>query len=158
VVIDETRRPEATVHRAAFDHLLLGPPEPDPEPDPVTELDAFSCLLGTAQGRTAPGAFVLGSAEPGYVFELAAGDYAELVQDMDVTGVDLVRARMRLRVPEGLHAGLAWEASLVVDGQKRARATTRPGWTRGLTDLAANVSKLAGDHAVGIRLELVEAA
>lgn len=157
VVVDETRRPEATVHRGAFDHLLLGPPESEPEPDPVTELDAFTCRLGTAQGRVAPGVFVLGSAELGYVFDLALGDRAELVQDVDVTGVDLVRTRMRLRVPDGLPGGFAWEASLVVDGRKVARAVTRPGWTRELTDLAANVSKLSGVHGVGVRLELVEA-
>ena len=157
-VVDVARRPEATVHRGAFDHLLLDPPDPEPEPDPVTELDAFSCRLGTAQGMTAPGVFVLGSSEPRYVFDLVAGDNAELVQDVDVTGVDLVRTRMRLRVPQGLPAGLAWEASLVVDGRKVARATTRPGWTRELTDLAANVSKLSGVHGVGVRLELVEAA
>ena len=157
VVVDESRRPEATVHRGAFDHLLLGPPESEPEPDPVTELDAFTCRLGTAQGRVAPGVFVLGSAELGYVFDLALGDRAELVQDVDVTGVDLVRTRMRLRVPDGLPGGFAWEASLVVDGRKVARAVTRPGWTRELTDLAANVSKLSGVHGVGVRLELVEA-
>ena len=158
VVIDGNRRPDATIHRAAFDHLLLGPPEPAPEPEPVTELDAFRSHLGTVQGRTAPGSFVLGSGEQGYVFDLAAGDYAELVQDVDVTGIDLIRPRMSLRVPRGLSPSSTWEVSVIVDGQKLARATTLPRWTRELTDLAANVSKLAGVHRVGVRLELLEAA
>ena len=48
------------------------------------------------------------------------------------------------------------EASIVVDGTKRATATAKPGRSRTLTDLAANVSKLSGVHQVGVRLELVE--
>ncbi len=130
------------------------------------ELDAFRSRLGAGQGRLAPlGAppmsgdhvFVLGEDEPGRVPELAPGDHAEVVQDTDLTGVDLVRAHLRLRVPVGLPAGLAWEVSIIVDGAKRARATCAPGRERVLTDLAANVSKLAGVHQVGVRLELVEA-
>jgi hypothetical protein len=62
-----------------------------------------------------------------------------------------------LRVPASLPAGFAWEASIVIDGFKmaRARATAKPGRTRTLTDLAANISKLSGVHQVGVRLELV---
>ena len=129
------------------------------------ELDAFRSRLGVGQGRIQPlGAappsgdyvFVLGDDEAGRVFELVAGDHAEVVQDTDLTGVDLVRANLRLRVPASLPAGLAWEVSMIVDGAKRARATCLPGRERVLTDLAANVSKLAGVHPVGVRLELVE--
>ena len=128
------------------------------------ELDAFTSRLGVGQGRIAPlnaapasgeYVFVLGEDEPGRVFELAPGDRAEVVQDTDLTGVDLVRAHLRLRVPASLPAGLGWEASIVVDGVKAARATCRPGRKREITDLAANVSKLAGVHQVGVRLELV---
>ena len=56
---------------------------------------------------------------------------------------------------QGVPAGLAWEASVVVDGVKRSRMTCAPGRTRSITDLAANVSKLTGTHDVGVRLELV---
>jgi hypothetical protein len=52
-------------------------------------------------------------------------------------------------------AGLAWEASVVVDGMKYASLRSRPGRERTVTDLAANVSKLAGVHVIGVRLELV---
>ena len=45
--------------------------------------------------------------------------------------------------------------NFVVDGAKLATATAKPGRTRTLTDLAANVSKLSGVHQIGVRLELV---
>ena len=127
------------------------------------ELTAFESRLGLGQGRVqqadAPSGdyvFVLGDDEAGRLFELSPGDLAEVVQETDLTGVDLVRAHLRLRVPAGLPANLAWEASIVVDGSKHARATCSPGREREITDLAANVSKMAGLHQVGVRLELVE--
>ncbi len=129
------------------------------------ELDAFTSRLGLGQGRIAPAnatpgsgdhVFVLGDDEPGRFFELAAGDHAEVVQDTDLTDVTLVRAHLRLRVPASLPSTHGWEASIVVDGVKAARATCRAGRVRLLTDLVANVSKLTGLHEVGVRLELVE--
>jgi hypothetical protein len=129
------------------------------------ELTAFESRVGLGQGRIAPAnaapasgdcVFVLGEDEAGRLFELAPGDHAEVVQQTDLTGADLVRAHLRLRVPASLPASLAWEASLVVDGVKRARATCPPGREREITDLAANVSKMTGPHQVGVRLELVE--
>ena len=84
-----------------------------------------------------------------------AGDRVEVAQSTDLSGVALVRAILRMRVPKGVPAGLAWEASVVVDGVKRSRMTCAPGRTRSITDLAANVSKLTGTHDVGVRLELV---
>ena len=130
------------------------------------ELDAFTSRLGLGQGRIRPTsipagsgeyAFVLGEDEPGRFFELALGDRAEVGQDTDLTEVDLVRAHVGLRVPAGVPVGFAWEVSIVVDGVKYASATARPGRSRTVTDLAANVSKLAGMHAVSVRLELVGA-
>ena len=125
-------------------------------------LTAFTSRMGQGQGRLATPlatsgdyAFVLGDVEPGRFFELAPGDWAEVTQPTDVTGVKLLRALLRLRVPSSLPAGLAWEASLVVDGAKYARVRTRPGRERLVTDMAANVSKLSGVHTVGVRLELV---
>lgn len=129
------------------------------------ELDAFTSRLGLGQGRIAPvnaapasgdHLFVLGEDELGRFFDLAPGDHAEVVQDTDLTDVALVRANLRLRVPTSLPTTHGWEASIVVDGVKVARATCRAGRERLLTDLAANVSKLTGLHEVGVRLELVE--
>ncbi len=125
-------------------------------------LTAFTSRLGRGQGRLQTShatsgeyAFVLGEDEPGRLFELAPGDHTEVTQSTDLTGVKLVRALLRLRVPASTPAGFAWEASLVVDGTKLARMRARPGRERLVTDLAANVSKLSGTHVVGVRLELV---
>lgn len=125
-------------------------------------LTAFTSRLGRSQGRLSnPSAsegdyaFVLGDEEPGRFFELAPGDHAEVTQETDLTDVMLVRAILRLRVPASTPAGVAWEASIVVDGAKLARMRARPGRERLVTDLAANVSKVAGLHTVGVRLELV---
>lgn len=130
----------------------------------MTDFDAFTSRLGLNQGRvpaeTAGGgawAFVLGDVQAGRACELTVGDHAEVVQDADLTGIALVRARITLRVPARVPPALAWQASLIVDGVKRAVATGRAGRTRKLTDLAANVSKLSGVHRVGVRLELVSA-
>lgn len=129
------------------------------------ELTAFESRLGLGQGRVQPQGttppsgdhvFVLGDDEAGRIYEFAPGDHAAVVQETDLTDVDLVRAHLRLRVPASLPANLAWEASIVVDGAKHARATCPPGREREITDLAANVSKMAGMHQVGVRLELVE--
>ena len=127
-------------------------------------LTAFTSRLGLGQGRIRPQRatpasgeylFVLGDEEPGRRVELAPGDFAEVTQAVDVTDVALVRCALRFRVPSGAPTGLAWEASLVVDGQKHARLLGRSGREHLVTDLAANVSKLSGVHTVGVRLELV---
>ena len=128
------------------------------------ELPAFTSRRGRGQGRLltpkATGgdyAFVLGEDEPGRFFELGPGDDAEVTQSTDLTGVKLVRALLRLRVPASTPVGLAWEASLVIDGTKLASMRAKPGRERLVTDLAANVSKLSGAHTVGVRHELVTA-
>lgn len=129
----------------------------------MTDFDAFTSRLSLGQGRvpaaTASGngawAFVLGDVQAGRDCELTVGDHAEVVQDADLTGLALVRARVTLRVPPRMPPDLAWQVSLIVDGVKHAIVTGRARRTRALTDLAANVSKLSGMHRVGIRLELV---
>ncbi len=129
----------------------------------MTCLSVFTARLGIGQGRIRPVApqppggahvFVIGDDETGWRGELAPGDHGQVVQQVDVTGVDLVRAALHLRVPADLPTSLTWEASLAVDGVKRARATCPAGRERTLTDMAANVSKLSGVHEVGVRLEL----
>jgi len=129
----------------------------------MTTLNAFNARLGLGQGRVQPSAvappggeyvFVIGADEPGWRADLEPGDHGQVTQQVDLTGVDLVRATLHLRVPADLPAGLAWEVSLAVDGAKRARATCLAGRERTLTDLAANVSTLSGVHEVAVRLEL----
>ena len=129
-------------------------------------LTAFDYRIGLGQGRlqrygSTPGSgdfvFVIGDTdvEPGRRYDLAPGDLGEVTQQVDLTGADLVRALLHLRVPDDVPAGLAWEVSITIDGAKTARATCRAGRDRTMTDLAANVSKLAGVHQVGVRLQLV---
>lgn len=129
------------------------------------EFDAFTARLGVGQGRIEPQntvpfsgdyVFVLGDDAPGRFFELTAGDHAEVVQAVDLTDHDLVRANLRLRVPSNLPANRTWEVAIVVDGSKRARATCLAGRERLITDLVANVSKMTGLHQLGVRLELME--
>lgn len=130
------------------------------------EFDAFTSRLGFGQGRIRPTtipagageyAFVLGDDEPGRFFDVSTGDHAEVTQVVDLTDVDLVRAHLVLRIPVMSVPELVWEASILVDGVKLARASAKPGRTRELTDLAANVSKFTGSHTLGVRLELVGA-
>lgn len=119
------------------------------------ELTAFTSRLGEGQGRLGPGVFVLGDDEPGRTSELARGDRIEVTQVVDLTGVTLVRTSMKVRTPKRMPLGFAWEVSIIVDGVKCAGVTLRAGSERSLDDLAANVSKLTGQHTVGVRLELV---
>jgi hypothetical protein len=119
------------------------------------ELTAFTSRLGEGQGRLGPGVFVLGDDEPGRTFELVHGDHVEVTQVVDLTGVTLVRTSMKVRTPKRIPPGFAWEVSIAVDGVKHASVTLRAGSERSLDDLAANVSKLTGQHTVGVRLELV---
>jgi hypothetical protein len=139
----------------ARDTRAPGATGPRPSPDE----GAFTARLGAGQGRTPDDAggqvFVLGQVEPGWRGDLDAGDYAEVRQDVDLTGVKLLRVRLRLRVPVDVPPGLAWQASLWVGGIRRASARAEPGRTRVLGDLAANVGALRGRHAVAVRLELV---
>jgi hypothetical protein len=126
---------------------------------------AFDARLGTTQGRAmatsvgtvAPSGdylFVLGDAERRRLHDLAVGDHAEMQQAVDLTGVDLVRAQLRLRVPASTPADRRWVVSIRVDGAALAQATAKAGRERALTDLAANVSKLTGVHTVAVRLAL----
>ena len=124
----------------------------------------FDMEMGARQGRLKPAgwtppsgehAFILGSDLPGYLHRLEAGDHTEVSQDVDLTGVNFIRARLRLRNVQALPAGLNWEASIAVDGVKQTSMTVEPGRTRDREDMAANVSKLTGAHQVSVRLELV---
>jgi hypothetical protein len=127
-------------------------------------LTAWDRELGTTQGRIAPAGFtppegayawVLGHDLPGLTQKLEVGDYVEVKQSADFGDAKLVRVRARLRPPSSVHSGLAWKSSLRIDGVERASALLVPGRTRDMLDLAANVSKLTGNHELAFRLELV---
>ena len=125
---------------------------------------AFNIALGQTQGRLQPEGFslvtgqhvfVLGSDEPGHMHLLSPGDHSEVAQDVDCTGVDFVRVRLRLRTPATMPTGMFWEASLLVDGVKQSSMVLDAGGKRDRADMAANVSKLSGTHQVAFRLELL---
>ncbi len=121
-------------------------------------LDAFTSRIGIDQGRlVAEGVprFVLGALARGREHELERGDHVELVQRANLTDVDLVRVQLTLRSP-AMPAGLAWEVVLMVDGNVEGRARGWSGRTREVSDLAAPVAHLSGEHEIAVRLELVE--
>ena len=129
------------------------------------EFTAFTARLGKSQGRITPRnavsisgeyTFVLGDDESGRICELSPGDFAEIVQQVNVTEHNFIFADMRLRVPAGMPASYYWEVSMTVDGAKMASIRCDAGKERPITDLAANTSKLSGMHQVGVRLELME--
>lgn len=125
---------------------------------------AWNRELGTTQGRIAPRgftppegtfAFVLGRDLPGLTQKLAVGDFVEAKQTADFGDAKLVRLRARMRPPLQVASGVAWRASLRIDGSERASALLLPGRARDRVDLAANVSKLTGNHELAFRLALV---
>ncbi|MBI3184819.1 MAG: hypothetical protein HYZ28_21995 [Myxococcales bacterium] len=127
-------------------------------------LTAWDRELGTTQGRIAPAgfappqgefAFVLGRDLPGLRQKLDVGDFVEVRQTADLGDSKLVRLRARMRPPVSLPAGLAWRTSLRIDGAERVSTFLPPGRIRDRVDLAANVSKLTGNHELAFRLELV---
>ena len=78
-----------------------------------------------------------------------------MLQTASFGDINLARLRANMRPPSSVPAGVAWKASLRIDGVERASTLLDPGRTRDRIDLAANVSKLTGDHELGFRLELV---
>jgi hypothetical protein len=127
-------------------------------------LSAWNRELGTTQGRVVPQgfappegtfAFVLGRDLPGLAQKLAAGDRVEVKQTASFGDAKLLRLRARMRPPVVAPVGVAWKASLRIDGVERASALLTAERTRDRLDLAANVSKLVGDHELAFRLELV---
>ena len=79
-------------------------------------MDAFTARLGVSEGRVerAPGdvVFALGDLTPGWTADFAAGDYVEVAQTADLTGVAVVRVTGTLRAPP---AG-RWRVSLRIGG------------------------------------------
>lgn len=127
-------------------------------------LTAWNRELGTTQGRIAPAAFtppegthafVLGRDLLGLSQKLNVGDFVEVKQTADFGDTQVVRFRARMRPPGSVPAGVGWRASLRIDGDERASAMLVPGRARDRIDLAANVSKLSGNHELAFRLALV---
>ncbi len=122
-------------------------------------IDFFNYKLGISQGRMKDQdhyVFVLGDAERGNIGYLTQDDYAEIVQDTDLTDVDFIRTEVVADVPDEMPDSYHWEVSIAVDSVKFSSVLCEPGRQRRVTDLAANVSKMAGVHEVSVRLEFIK--
>ena len=121
-------------------------------------MDAFTARLGVSEGRVVDAAsdvvFVLGDLEPGRFHDLVPGDYVEVAQTVDLTGIGIVRVRGTLRAP----AVGTWRASLRVGGVEVAGLRGWQGRTRSVSDLGANVSAAVGPTEIAVRLTLVAAS
>jgi len=119
------------------------------------EFSALDNRLGETQGRvqlpSGEVRLVLGDLDPGRLEHLEPGDQVELFQEVDLSGVTLVRVQGELVVRS---CPFLWEVAVVVDGAIHARLLTGAHRRRPV-DLAAHVSKLGGKHTVGARLSLV---
>lgn len=128
-------------------------------------LTAWTRELGATQGRLMPRgfvppegtfAFVLGRDQPGLTQRLAVGDFVEVHQTADFGGASFARFRARMRPAAALPLGVAWKASVLVDGIQLTSAIL--GRLRDRADLAANVSKLSANHELAFRLTLTGSA
>jgi hypothetical protein len=121
-------------------------------------MDAFTARLGTSEGRVTQDdgtiVFVLGDLQAGRFHDLVPGDYVEIAQTANLTGIALVRVRGALRAP----AAGSWRVSLRVGGVEVAGLAGWAGKTRSVSDLAANVSALAAPTEIAVRLTLVAAS
>jgi hypothetical protein len=128
-------------------------------------LTAFTKSLGTTQGRIASGddasegsyVFVLGSEAEGVLELLNPGDYVEVKQAVDVTGLKLIRANLLFRMPEKVTGPYKWVASMLVDGVVSSSVTGTRNKTRRITDLVALVDGLSGVKDIAIRLSFLNA-
>lgn len=89
-------------------------------------------------------------------YGMKAGDKEDVSQDIDLTGVNIVRFAGFMKLPTEAPPNHAWELSLIVGGVKKSRMRISKKRQRTRYDMAANVSKLDGLHKVAFRLELVE--
>jgi hypothetical protein len=118
-------------------------------------MDAFTARLGVSEGRIerVPGdvVFALGDVVAGWTAGVAAGDFVEVAQTADLTGVAVVRVTGTLRAP----AAGRWRASLRVGGFDVAVLDAWAGRSRPISDLAANVSGLSGHAEIAVRLSFL---
>lgn len=89
-------------------------------------------------------------------YGLKVGDRQSVFQNIDMTGVNLVRVAFFMSLPTPAPSGLAWEVAILVDGVKKSRMKMTRNRSRTRYDMAANVSKIDGVRKVEFRLTLVE--
>jgi hypothetical protein len=125
---------------------------------PPRDASLFEADAGVTQGRVvaADGTahFVLGSADPAWLANVRVGDWVEVAQDLECTGLHLVRLRGTATVPAELPTGARSTLTIRTLTTVLTEVHLRPG-TRSLNDVAANISRLVGTHHLAVRLSLV---
>ncbi len=99
--------------------------------------------------------FVLGYQLPGLFHRFSIGDFAQIEQNDDFGSTNIIRVVAILRSTTVMPSGFRWRFSLLIDSVEYTSRILEPGRARTLVDIAANVSKLVGNHDLAFRLELV---
>ena len=77
------------------------------------DLTAFNSRIGISQGRipldNTDFVFVLGDDVPGYFHNLEGGDHAQVVQDLDLTDVNIVQTELTVKVPDSTPETIGFE-------------------------------------------------
>ena len=101
--------------------------------------------------------FMLGTDVPNQRWPLKLGDKIEVLQAVDVTSINFLRARMELRGPAILPASRKWKVSFNVNLVERAQFDIVAGTSKSIRDVTANVAGLTGNQTISFELELAAA-
>lgn len=117
----------------------------------------FASALGEHQGRIeredGRAVFVLGGSAPTLRGRVSIGDWVEVAQEVDCTGIHLVRLAGTVRVPSDTPPGAIWVLSIRRPFEPLMSVRLRPG-VRRLDDVAASVSRFVGVQRIAVRLSL----
>ncbi len=127
-------------------------------------LTAWTARFGSSQGRAIPvnfpppdgeWVFIMGEDRAGVYRFLNVGDYAEVSATGSFGGAEVLRFSGQLRGPTSPPAGVAFKASILVDGIERTSRLLEAGRTRGLIDMGACIARDTANHDLTFRMELV---
>ena len=127
-------------------------PAPPLPPTPVSRVGGgpLKRFKGVGSGRRVREdgtcEFVLGVDEDGEAQEMTVGDYVEITQDVDLTGVDVIRVDATPYVQAIAHPAYGWVGSIRVDGILLVTRTVAPAGDSGSewTDFQAPVRRFGG--------------
>ncbi len=86
--------------------------------------------------------------------QLATGSYHQVWQEGTHAGAKIIRFRGKLRPPSALPDDSGYLASMLLNGVKVMEQQLVPGWVRGLTDWAINVSQLGDSDTIAWQMEV----
>ncbi len=125
----------------------------------------FQRDLGRTQGRIEPAAFapvegafafVLGSDAPGVFGRFMPGDFAEVAQTVDLTGMSFIRFAAALRGPSVAPAHGAWRFAVLLDGVEQYGELLPIGRLQTRFDRVIDVSSRSGVADLSFRMELTD--